>query len=351
MNPLSSLPPYQDLSADDPKAQELLGPLFDMIGIWTNDAEQGWNLIAVPGPIMDPPTNTLFDKNHGFILETIPYIETTTYTPIAVTLNRGQFVKDETTQQIQEIGALLYEQRIVSAGVASDHKYYDEITAFFKARGFSKGTAIHAEQGMLLNMAAMPNVKNNGDFQIARMGTIPHGNAMLCLGAVTASTGKNPNIDANANSAIPTAVDPKQTPPLDYDEGTYSFSGTEKDTFPFSPQFTPGAPNQTLINANKDIKSFDSVNQLTLSTENGTGGLLDIPFVGGGISGTDSTKINTTKMSVDYWISKYTENGVTKTRLQYVQNVNLTFPGTGDPTVNINWPHIGLNTMYKVGKK
>src|ERR1035438_5744616 len=67
--------------------------------------------------------------------------------------------------------------------------------------------------------------------------------------------------------------------------------------YPFYPFFIPTNPNQTLINANEGV-NFASTKQISLSTQNGTGGLLNIPFVGGGF---DGTKIKTTQMTVDYY--------------------------------------------------
>lgn len=347
MNSLNALPPFQKLSLSDPNVKTLLGPLYDMVGTWTNDPEQGWNLIAVPGPLESDGDPSFFNNAHGFILETIPYIETITFTPISVTLNRGQFrpqvsfgrpPSDE--QQIQQIGALLYEQRISSAGVDKSNPNYEAITAFFAKRGFSEGTPIHAEQGMLLNIL---NLDDYGleHFQIARMGTIPHGNAMLCLGTNEALPA--PNIDPNGINALPTPVDPSRGMPVEYTINSYLSPDHSITGYPFYPHFIPTTPNQTLINANEGIE-FESTNHLSLSTKNGTGGLLSIPFVGGGF---DGTQLNATDMTVDYWISKV--KGTGEIRIQYAQNINIVFPSKLDPSLPIIWPHVGLNTLRKTG--
>lgn len=343
MNPLNSLPPFQNLSLQSPNVKELLGPLYDFAGVWTNDPFQGWNLIAVPGPPGDVTPPSYFNSTHGFILETIPYIETISFKPISVTLNRGEFVPGSGTttgdnQEIQQIGALLYEQRIESAGCNPDNPNYDEITKFFEQRGFAKGTAIHAEQGMLLNIR---NFQDDGgeSFQIARMGTIPHGNTMLCLGNSTSQSA--PDILANGTNCFPTTVDPSKNLPLDYQVNTYLSPDHSLSGYPFYPDFIPSSPNQTLINANEGV-TFASTNKISLSTLNGTGGLLSIPFVGG----SSATRINTTKMTVDYWLSKI--EGSNDLRLQYVQNIDLVFPTAIDPTLPINWPHIGLNTLKRI---
>ncbi len=332
-NPL--FPPFKKLSITDGEAQTLLGPLFDMVGKWTNHPGQGWNIIAVPGPVT-PEYPNLFQAP-GFILEVIPYIETTTFEPISVTLNRGQFLGGN-PEEIQQVGAILYEQRIKSAGAyGANEKYKKDIENFFKERGFPEGQAIHAEQGMILNISNF-NMYGDQELQIARMGTIPHGNAMLCLGGAKATT--SPDIDQNV-SAKPFTVDPARAKELGngYGEGQYNpipdlFTG-----------FYQSQPNKILGQANGS-KEFISSNHLNLSTENGTGGLLSIPFLGGGL---DGTKLDTTKMTVDYWISKYkTNDGKEQLQLQYSQNISIVFPESKKPDLPIVWPHFGVNTMYKI---
>ena len=343
MNPLSFLPHFRDLSLQDENAPQMLGPLFDFAGVWTNDPGQGWNLIAVPGPLSNDGEPNFFNSGHGFILETIPYIETITFQPISVTLNRGQFRRlnsfSPIEQEIQQIGALLYEQRIESAGVDPSNPNYAAITKFFEARGFPKGAPIHAEQGMLLNLTNLAGY-GNANFEIARMGTIPHGNAMLCLGNTESLSA--PNIPADGNNSSPTSVDPTRDLPVEYTIDTYESPTHTDEGYPFYPDFIPTRPNQTLINANNGV-NFASTNHIALSTRNGTGGLLSIPFVGGGF---DGTQLNTTQMTVDYWISKIQGSG--ELRLQYAQNINIIFPTQLDLSLPIIWPHIGLNTLRRV---
>jgi hypothetical protein len=347
MDLLQSLPPFQNLSLQDSNAKTLLGPLYDFAGTWTNDPNQGWNLIAVPGPLKSDDEPVFFNSGHGFILETIPYIETISFTPISMVLNRGQYplvraaFSQKDKQEIQQIGAMLYDQTIISAGVDPSNPNYAAITKFFEDRGFAKDTPIHAERGMLLNITNLSGYGNE-NFQLARMGTIPHGNTMLCLGNSKALSA--PDIDPNGNNASPTPVDPSRQMPVEYTINTYASPNHSLSGYPFYPDFIPTTPNQTLINANKGV-NFASTNHISLSTLNGTGGLLSIPFVRGGF---DGTKINTTQMTVDYWISKIKDSE--EIRLQYVQNIDLIFPSNLDASLPIIWPHIGLNTLKLVPK-
>ncbi len=345
MSSVDSLPPFQSLSLQDENAEALLGPLYDFAGTWTNDPKQGWNLIAVPGPLKTDGDPIFFNSGHGFILETIPYIETITFQPISVVLNRGQFplgtpaFGQKAEQQVQQIGAMLYNQTIISAGVAPSNPNYDAITKFFEERGFAKDTPIHAERGMLLNITNLTDYGSE-NFQLARMGTIPHGNTMLCLG--NTETLAAPNIDPNGNNSSPTPVDPTRQMPVEYAIATYQSPTHTPSGYPFYPDFIPTNPNLTLINANKGV-NFTSTTHISLSTLNGSGGLLSIPFVRGGF---DGTRINTTQMTVDYWLSKI--QGTGELRLQYAQNINLIFPSNLDASLPINWPHIGLNTLKLV---
>jgi hypothetical protein len=344
MNLLDSMPPFKTLSLADSNAETLLGPLFDFAGTWTNAPNQGWNLIAVPGSLKNTTDPNYFNSAHGFILETIPYIETLVFEPISVVLNRGQFPVNvafgqKSEQQIQQIGAMLYSQTITSAGADPSNPNYDAITKFFAERGFAKGTPIHAERGMLLNITNL-NSYGNESFQLARMGSIPHGNSILCLG--NAETTASPVIDPNGNNATPTPVDPTRQMPVEYTINTYASPTHSPSGYPFYPDFIPTNPNQTLINANNGI-SFESTSHISLSTLNGTGGLLSIPFVRGGI---DGSRINTTQMTVDYWLSKIAGTGALQ--LQYAQNISLVFPTNLDASLPIIWPHIGLNTLTLV---
>ena len=66
---------------------------------------------------------------------------------------------------------------------------------------------------MLLNITNLSGYGNQ-NFQLARMGSIPHGNSILCLG--NAATEASPVIDPNSNSALPTTVAPTRQMPVDY---------------------------------------------------------------------------------------------------------------------------------------
>ena len=347
--------PFLELDAHNLTEQDkyLLGPLQHFIGEWSNkDAAgtlnpQGWNLISIPGPkTSNPMVKGLTDG--GFIFETIPYYETLSFTPIAVTANFGTFANaaDDGSQEIQQIGALLYDQRVYSAGLEGlreDYPDKEELQAYFTKKNFNKGDAIHAEVGMLLNLS---NFNADASLQIARMGNIPHGNTMLCLGTGQSGISKGPQIQAQVSqeTLTPITENPKQSLPLAYASNTIEPNGGPTDRpFPFA-AMDPRMPWTPLTQA---IASADitSHTHLSLSTTRGTGGLLSIPFVGN--TSVTAPTMDTTQMDVDYWLSEDANGAQT---LQYFQNIRIVFPFTGDvERRRVVWPHIGMNTLTKQG--
>ncbi|MBE0620230.1 MAG: hypothetical protein IH605_06530 [Burkholderiales bacterium] len=272
-----------------------MGPLTRLQGTWQSPASpnQGWNVIAVPGPAGD-----------GFVLEIIPYQETLTFSPVVVAGNRGPFVGGNET--VQSIVGLLYEQVITSV---CDN-------APCKQRGFPSGTQIHAETGLFLNLT-----NQGAGFGIARLSTIPHGNSLLALG--NSSQTNNPGTGfIPDNSTLP---HPNPNPGLD---GYFDRYGP-----PFLfPNFDTGNPNAFLRTA-ISAQSFSSLTTLEFSTANATGGVLNIPFI--------KSNIDTTQVDATFWIEELTGGGL---QLQYSQNINLVFPPTGSK-VPVNWPHVTVNTL------
>lgn len=297
--------PFRRLKKSDSDLQDKLGPLFGMVGNWSSgkNPNTGLNIIAVPGP--QPPPNDPEHFGGGFVLEVIPYTETLNFEPISVTLNRGPFVNG--IEQTQEIGALLYDQ-VITSNCNSD---------FCKQRGFPAGTAIHAEKGMILNIASFSD-----GYQICRMGTIPHGNSIMLLG--TSDPGAMPVI-APVDST-PHPADPSVQLPLDYQE-PYTLS--DENPWPVV------NPNEALVTANVGL-DFRSSIHLNVASNRASGGILNIPFI--------QANINATQMSADYWINTLKDGTI---QLQYSQTIDLVFPATGHPETLIVWPHIDVNTLTR----
>ena len=281
-----------------------LGILNGFMGIWESqpDSGTGWNIIAVPDTTQGP-------TNQGFVLEVIPYHETWSFTPAVVAGNRGP-------QGEQTMLGLLYEQRIIS----------DCTTNFCAERGFAKGVELHAESGMLLNISDF-----NQGYDIARLGTIPHGNSILLLGESIIANG---SFQFPAVSALPTLTDGSPAPP-GYGEAQY-----DHNQFPDFPQTTPN----DFLAQTLDGQTLGKVTTLPLSSENATGGVLNTPFI--------TANVNVPKMTCDFWLEEILDsNGnVTKTQLQYSQTIDIVFPPTTDPTgPAFIWPHIDINTLQFAG--
>ncbi len=268
------------------------GPLAGLEGTWTGS--RGWNVIAVPGP-------------QDFILEVIPYEETITFSPAVIAGNRGPFTDGQ--ESVQNVVGFLYQQVITSLCE----------TDFCGLRGFSKGTEIHAETGLFLYL---PDSEYGDGFNIARLSTIPHGNSLLALGASTETATPQDFIPDNNIRPFPV--------PLGYGETQYF-----KQQFP---EFDQTNPNSALQQALSGVP-VDSVTTLDFSTKNGTGGILNIPFI--------QKNINTTLLDATFWLETLKDGSL---QLQYSQNISLVFPATGT-TNPITWPHVTVNTLQKAATR
>jgi len=152
-----------------PGAQVLenLGLLSDLAGTWQGT---GFNLVA--RPFFGPPKANLF-------LELNRTTEILQFEPILSSIpNRGTFQEDI------ELFGLTYLQRIIDS---------------------DNGGALHIEPGIWVTQppTSQPQVNPPKDGQIvARMGSIPHGNALLAGGAATRFTGP-PVLGAGGGVANP----------------------------------------------------------------------------------------------------------------------------------------------------
>lgn len=270
-----------------------LGPLAQLVGTWTSsdNPQTGWNVIAVPGP-------------NGFVLEIIPYKETITFSPVVVASNRGPFVNGN--EEVQNIVGLLYEQSVIST--CTLQKCTD--------RGFPAGSEIHAETGLFLYLT-----NENGGYDIARMSTIPHGNSVLALG--------NSSVKANPGTQFIPEISSLPFP----NPGVFGYSEEYTLQTDF-PNFDAANPNKSLFEA-LGSETIKTMTTLDFSTTNGTGGILNIPFI--------QQNINTTRMDSTFWIEELSDGTM---QLQYSQNIFLDFPPTGSK-VMVTWPHVTVNTLTK----
>lgn len=259
------------------------GNLAGLVGTWSGS--NGVNLIAVP------------DQKGEFTLLVAPYSETLTVNTVpATTPDRG-------LKTIQQIPTLSYNTTVTDS---------------------SNQTLMHVENGFweLLNPVAA-----NG-FDIFRLATIPHGNALVAMGNSSVISGP-PTIDTTL-SAIPFG----DLPPM--------FGYTEKYDGSSIPGFHPHSPNQYLVDhLNKQQASgltVSSTTVLQISTQN-QGGMSNIPFL--------NANVKTTEFDATFWLETLVDSQGNQTQqLQYSQRILLQFPVTGDkPGQTITWPHINVNTL------
>lgn len=285
---------------------EDLGPLVNLKGTWKGNPSMGWNVISVPGPAPD-----------GFVFEVIPYEEELSFTPVVTAGNRGAFVGNN--ENNQSIAGLLYQQVIKSVCV----------TSRCNDRGFPTGQIIHAERGLFLNITSPKN-----DFPIARLSTIPHGNAVLALGQSFISPSPPGNNFFKPASTLPTKLDGSPIPGYGADQ----FNNQQ-----FPNEFNQLDPN-TFLKFALGTQVIKEMTTLVLSTKNPNGGgILNIPFI--------QTNTNTTKLDAIFWIEKIqgATNDLDFMQLQYTQTIDLVFPPTGRPDPVV-WPHVTINTLQKVSE-
>jgi hypothetical protein len=298
-----------------------LGPLKGLVGEWETvvlppivggdktaaNTPSGWNVISVPG-------------EHGFVFEVIPYKENLKFSAVAVEAgNRGPVING--TQFNQEITGLFYEQQIISI---CD-------TDFCKTRGFENGKVIHAETGLFLYITNFSSGLN-----IARLGTVPHGNALLALGTAEDSTDiETPFIPAVSSLAF--NLDGSAPGGFGYNENI-----TLDPQFSEFNQIDPNTFLQSTLDQIVGSGKITGMTTFDMSTRNpdATGGILNIPFI--------QSNVTATSMDVTFWLEQIS-GGSEEELLQYSQTVNLVFPVAGTVTPVV-WPHISISTLKRMPK-
>jgi hypothetical protein len=311
-----------------------LGLLAELAGTWHG---KGFNLIARPDK---QGANVIF-------LELNQTSETLRLEPIATSIpNRGNAQGD-----------------IDLAGLTYLQKISDSVT----------GGALHIEPGIWVNIPktnAPPETPS-----IARMGSIPHGNALLAEGTAirVKPAGGTFNI-----APVNTAPFPQGSPiPKG---GTPAFPPT---TNPGFPEFNLAVPNnfrtpagdtpptplpatidtipmQDVINdptrllqqaiKGQDIEEMVVLQIATAATLNQSTGVVPVND-GGGIENIPflQTNANSALAFATFWIEKIKHPAHHFMQLQYVQTVLLNFPilPPGKPPVPFSWPHVSVATLRK----
>lgn len=296
---IQRLESFKRLSGPTNQQQQLLGPLFDLLGSWSGS--KGWNLVAMPSAGSKPA------DEGDFILLVQPYYEEIKFTPV------GGAVRNRGGDEDQFIGGVQYELFVSNLDT-------DE--------------ALHVENGMWLFLPKVvadpgPGAGTPPPHAIARSSTIPHGDSVLLLGDHFESKGPPPfGAGVPAASAMPFNVG---SPPLGYTD-PYMEKGAEfgLDMTDFN------------LRLKKDLEgqNVTSTSTIVVDSKNG-GGLLNIPFI---VNRADATRFQTT-----FWIETVKDDsGLSFLQLQYTQITDLGFHhpfGGGDGL--IVWPHLNINTVRK----
>jgi hypothetical protein len=292
----------------------ILGQLSQLPGTWRG-VGHGWNMIALP--FVSP------ELDYRLLLN--QYDEQLNFTIVDKAVpNRGI---SGGTQTDQFAVALDYEQVIHQVAVT------DQPSS--NVRG-PKGLPIHHETGLFLQMTN----HIDGDVDIARLATVPHGDAVLALGS---SSGVDGLAEIPAVNGLPigsgaTIDDPYLQPYRSFRDTPFPGTVTAQDF----PGFNPVEPHLLLELANTGITAKQTT-VLTFDTTISTGGINNIPFV--------TTHANAVSMRVTFWIQELAENtadGNPTLRLQYLQVVMLEFAPRRDGAPGlIHWPHISINTLEK----
>jgi hypothetical protein len=305
----------------------ILGPLALLPGTWANEpglAGHGWNMIALP---LKQPGKTLTpNQPSDFRLLLNQFNETLTFSTVDKGVpNRGA-AQSTIFDADQHLAALQYIQDIKQIA-ATDSPSTPDTPDTPKA-----AANIHHEPGLFLHLLS----QTDGGPDIARLGTIPHGDSLTALGNGVTFDGP-PNFNHIGDfSPLPVGVSP------DVDNNPYLAPYKAFRDAPFKNLFNPVDPLALLKGAVPN--NIRSTTVLTLDTTLSTGGISNIPFI--------VKQANATSMRAVFWIEELTAppvNGVPQIVLQYAQRVILEFfPAPGDGQSLIKWPHITINTMKLV---
>lgn len=303
------------------QGDEDLGPLKLLPGTWKNTGDfvgRGWNMIALPFHGSGPPLDyrllvNQFNEELKFSLvdKAVP--------------NRG-IDRPSGTNTDQFVVTLDFEQMIKQ--IKAEDRPDSGLAG-------NPDLAIHHEPGLWLHMT---NLQTNG-LNIARMSTIPHGDALLALGKSETIVGP-PAIPLTNGLPIGVAQDLDNNPYL----GPYKhysdnpFMGVLPAGFP---GFNPVSPQLLLsLGMPQNVKR---TTVLHVDTTIQQGGIRNIPFV--------VKQANAAEMQSTFWIMELEPEGSAPPKLvmAYLQNVLLDFfpRRDGEPGL-IRWPHVSINMMERV---
>ncbi len=290
-----------------------LGPLEQLIGNWRSLPGHGWNMIALPF------AGKGAEKIHYRLLCN-QYNEDLDFTELGGPVpNRGiKFVDGKAEEADQFLAAVEYFQKVTQIAAAD-----------FPPSGLagSKGDVIHEEPGLWLHMTN----ETTADLDIARLGSVPHGDALLGLGTSKSYPGapKIPDI-----SGLPIGVNDDLSNPY-----LAPYEHFHRNLF--QNVFDPVHPNLLLRDANQNVDIVKTT-ELTVDTAIESAGIRNIPFI--------VKQADATEMKFSFYIQELAQKdkaGDPILRLQYSQLVFLDFFDSPEGAGRIRWPHVSINTLVR----
>lgn len=301
---------------------EDLGPLKHLPGTWKNTANlqgRGWNMIALPfisdeGPLDYRVLVNQYNEELKFTLvdKGVPN------RGVNRGPNRGT---DENTNTDQLVVTLDYEQMIKQIAAADN--------PVSNLEG-GPDLAIHHEPGLFLHMT---NFQTDG-LDIARLATVPHGDAALALGKSEIIDGP-PTIPAISGLPLNAPSDinhPYLAPYKHFDDNP--FLGVEAPGFP---GFNPVTPNGLLNFLPQNVRR---TTVLHMGTTLDQAGIRNIPFI--------VRQANAAEMQSTFWIMEL-DTGTDENPdllMAYSQFILLDFFENPAGEI-IRWPHVSINVMEK----
>ena len=292
---------------------------------------RGWNLIALPfaEPNQFRNYRLLMNQynevlNFAFVDDQVP--------------NRGITRPPQSQNADQKVAALDYTQMIKQIAA-------DDIA---DSNGLAGGPElpIHHEPGFFLHMKE----QQIEGIDIARLATIPHGNAANALGRSVPEADGPPNIGDLGGFPEGVSDDIVQAVEDATSDRSYLFPYNRFTANPFKGVVAgAGFPGFSPQNANNLLQiglpgNVVKTTTLPLDTELMEGGIVNIPFI--------ERQADAASMTSTFWIMELDEkdkNGDPRLILAYSQFIYLDFfPRRDGKPGLIRWPHISINMMEKI---
>ena len=286
-----------------------LGPLQLLPGKWQSLPGRGWNMIALP-----------FAGDLGYRLLVNQYDEELTFGLVDKAVpNRGIGITNGQTDETDQFIVTLDYTQVVTQIAADDFPQSGDAG--------NPGAVIHHEPGLWLHMK---NETTNG-LDIARLASIPHGNAALGLGKSQQVDGAPTIPEING---LPLGVSHDLNSP-------YLAPYKHFHDNLFQNLFDPTQPNALLNEALKGL-NVKRTTVLEVDTTVQDAGVRNIPFV---VKQADADSMKST-----FWVMEVEDaEGKTELMLQYSQVVSIDFFERKDGVAGkIRWPHVSINTLKKI---